>query len=188
VQARFLIKSDGTASAHEELIPVWQWCKDTGGPSVFNGADDRWGTYLQEVSDDIERAFQANQARFELDLGVRKVDVVFTVDNRIYGLQIDSQFDKQRHVRRKMLVASEKEKLMQPLAEASASDDMCAICMGEFRSTATWPVYNTPCNHVFHGCCAQVLRDRQENRCPLCRQNVDWNSLTETLWEAPAAE
>ena len=37
-------------------------------------------------------------------------------------------------------------------------DATCAVCLGEFRATATWPVVKLPCGHVFHGCCVQVRR------------------------------
>ena len=170
------------AAPSAELVPIWQWCLDTSGPNLSAAPDDRWAPYLEEVSADIERAYQANQPSFELELGVRKAIVKFSEENRIFGLQVDEQYNKQRHVRRKMLPANARHDMMHPAAAAAGDEAMCAICLSQFRHTATWPVCTLGCSHVFHGCCVQVMRERNA-KCPLCRSAVDWTSIAESPWQ-----
>ncbi len=80
VDEKFLIKIDAGATDEPSpsLVPIWQWCLDTEAVgAVFNLPDDRWATYLEETCSEIERAYQANQARFDLELGVRQATIVF---------------------------------------------------------------------------------------------------------------
>jgi len=137
-----------------------QWCMDiedfgASSTSAYNRPDERWGTYhevlnllalrvqnykywpalVQKTCEQIELAYEANQSRFDIDLGARDVTIEFCAGgslpnsirffstqsdisvpltagrgagNRIFAVQIDRVYHKQRHVRRKLVPESER--------------------------------------------------------------------------------
>lgn len=52
----------------------------------------------------------------------------------------------------------------------------CAICMCDLESTDY--LYNLKCHHVFHLDCLEKWYSRR-NRCPICRQPIDFIVTTE---------
>ncbi|KAL3118841.1 hypothetical protein niasHT_008188 [Heterodera trifolii] len=47
----------------------------------------------------------------------------------------------------------------------------CSICMEELKSTKKSKVL--PCNHALHKECLKELKNQRQNKCPICRANLD---------------
>lgn len=48
---------------------------------------------------------------------------------------------------------------------------ICAICLGEVRSTRSNPPIR--CGHIFHSHCLQEWKNQGKNTCPTCRKVFD---------------
>ena len=48
---------------------------------------------------------------------------------------------------------------------------ICAICLGEVRSTRSNPPIR--CGHIFHPHCLQAWKNQGKNTCPTCRKVFD---------------
>ena len=61
--------------------------------------------------------------------------------------------------------------------ETSFGQDTCGICLEEMRITEV--LYRAPCRHKFHKKCLEQWL-HEDNRCPLCKGQVQPNSAAET--------
>lgn len=166
----------------EGMEALWEWCHALGA-SEYDCASlplSAWGVYSAEQNSDIERALQAGGAgsHCAVTVGVREYEVAFS-PNPNFARQTDARLHKSRLVRRRVVPRAEHELALSPPAPTTTrGEDTCALCAETFADTAAMPTVEIPeCLHVFHQACAQQLVD-ENSRCPICRREVDWASLS----------
>eukprot|EP00746_Dinoflagellata_sp_MGD_P076986 gnl/MRDRNA2_/MRDRNA2_30940_c0_seq1.p1 gnl/MRDRNA2_/MRDRNA2_30940_c0~~gnl/MRDRNA2_/MRDRNA2_30940_c0_seq1.p1 ORF type:complete len:394 (-),score=83.19 gnl/MRDRNA2_/MRDRNA2_30940_c0_seq1:108-1289(-) len=174
----------GDPTAAQRLSPgdgeaaLWEWCRHVT-QSIDSLPDDAWGVYAGDINGEIEAAYLQDAESIEIEVGVRKYQIVF---GEAFGQpgtarQIDQVYRKRRHVRRRIVSVIEWDEKFQP-AETEGEDAECAICFQEFAETRTMPVLKTrECGHRFHAACIQNLIDTGAP-CPYCRCNVDWKNAS----------
>lgn len=158
---------------YRNLKPQWEWCRVVGvGVHAMNCHElplSDWGFYEVEVNQQIERAFQAGETIREIEVGARSFHVVFTETG--FANQSDPENHTRRLVRRRLVPY-----LSVPEANADRQHDVCAICTLLLGETATMPIWELPCGHIFHQVCALPIANRGDP-CPLCRASVDWQAI-----------
>eukprot|EP00929_Paragymnodinium_shiwhaense_P000932 TRINITY_DN101129_c0_g1_i1.p1 TRINITY_DN101129_c0_g1~~TRINITY_DN101129_c0_g1_i1.p1 ORF type:complete len:439 (-),score=66.97 TRINITY_DN101129_c0_g1_i1:287-1603(-) len=164
------------------VVGLWEWCRLPEIPDRHNVPGEMWGLYAAEQNDDIEAAFSSLRASVEVEIGIRKYEIIFDGDGSAFAKQVDHQLKKRRYVRRRAVTLQEKQTaLEQAAAEDVGSLDPelaemeCAICCTPFKETPTVPIVKLPpCGHCFHGACVQHLADKR-SPCPFCRGEVYWS-------------
>lgn len=157
-------------------VALWEWCRHvTHNVDVL--PNDAWGVYSQEINDEIETAYQAGTESLEIEVGVRKYEIIFGDAFGYPGTarQVDQVYRKKRHVRRRVVSEGEREERLRPV-ELQDDEAICAICCQGFAETRVMPLLKVrECGHTFHAACVQNLVDTGAP-CPYCRGNVDWQS------------
>lgn len=165
----------------EELLPRWQWCKrtnetmnlipweerTTGRASIFNVLEKDWGFYTDEVDQQIQAAHAAQEPHVDVVLCSRQYRIMFEV-NSIYAKQVDPIMRKERVARLVYMKPSVIQQRMAGEACIMSDDQVCPICLLQFRDTPTIQAVALPCGHQFHGMCIQNEADKN-HKCPYCR-------------------
>jgi len=165
------------AAAKPGTVGLWEWCRSAGFAGLGSIPDSCWGVYSGEQNEEIESAFLRGEPSVAVSIGIRSYSIVF--DTVTSGRQIDHQFKKKRHIRRRVMTLEQREEVLRAAVEALGTQDNkladadCAICCSSFAETPHMPVVRTMCGHCFHGACVQHQAD-QQSTCPLCRADVDW--------------
>jgi len=165
------------AVAKPGTVGLWEWCRSAGFAGLESVPDSCWGVYSGEQNEEIESAFLRGEPSVAVSIGIRTYRIVF--DTVTSGRQIDHQFKKKRHIRRRVMTLEQREEVLRAAVEAIGTQDTnlvdadCAICCTSFSETPHMPVVRTKCGHSFHGACVQHQAD-QRSTCPLCRADVDW--------------
>lgn len=165
------------AAAKPGTVGLWEWCRSAGFAGLDSVPDTCWGVYSGEQNEEIESAFLRCEPSVAVSIGIRSYSIVF--DTVTSGRQIDHQFKKKRHIRRRVMTVEQREEVLRAAVEALGTQDTnlvdedCAICCTSFSETPHMPIVRTMCGHAFHGACVQHQAD-QKSSCPLCRADVDW--------------
>lgn len=104
--AEDLASSASEPDSAELSLVIWQWCRGLqGDSSVVNGVDsillgdEMWSPYLEETNARIESGFKGNEGAVTVQLGQRRLSVLFTTGST-FAIQRDTQQQKERTVRR----------------------------------------------------------------------------------------
>ena len=104
--AEDLASASAPDSGAEPSLVVWQWCRgEPGDSSKVNGVDaitlgdEMWSPHLEETNARIEHGFKANQGAVTVELGRRRLSVLFTTGST-FAIQRDVEQQKERTVRR----------------------------------------------------------------------------------------
>jgi hypothetical protein len=165
----------------EEFLPRWQWCKrtnetmnlipweerTTGRASIFNVLEKDWGFYTDEVDQQIQAAHAAGEPHVDVVLCSRQYRIMFE-PNSIYAKQVDPIMRKERVARLVYMKPSVIQQRMAGEACIMSDDQVCPICLLQFRDTPTIQAFALPCGHQFHGMCIQNEADKN-HKCPYCR-------------------
>ena len=73
--------------------------------------------------------------------------------------------------------------LLTMLTRREGSQGPTAVYCSAFRAPLACHAASAPMAPYLVCAPAQVLRDRNEARCPMCRGFVDWSSISEGAWE-----
>lgn len=159
-------------STDNELIPVWKCSKKIGRSSYVT---DEWNIYSPEINQLIESKKNENISEFVIDMGAKKYKINF--QEGIYALQTCVSFNKERVMRRELMLKNEYIKYIDKLKQENNSEETCPICLDKFSESFTFTSFLTNCNHRIHDICAQVIADNPDldaRRCPICRSDVNW--------------
>lgn len=165
------------AAAQPGTVGLWEWCRSARFDGLTSVPDSCWGVYGGEQNEEIEAAFLRGEPSVAVCIGIRSYSIVF--DTVASGRQVDHQFRKKRHIRRRVMTLGQRAEVLRAAVEALGTQDSnmvdedCAICFSSFSGTPHMPVVRTRCGHCFHGACVQHQAD-QQSTCPLCRADVDW--------------
>jgi hypothetical protein len=165
----------------EELVPRWQWCKrtnetmnlipweerTTGRSTIFNVLEKDWGFYTDEVDQEIQAAHAADEPHVDVVLCSRQYRIMFQKKS-IYAKQVDPIMRKERVARLVYMKPSVIQQRMAGEACNLSDDQVCPICLLQFKDTPTIQVFALPCGHQFHSMCIQNEAD-QGHKCPYCR-------------------
>jgi hypothetical protein len=165
----------------EEPVPRWQWCKrtnetmdlipweerPTGRSTIFNVLEKDWGFYTDEVDQEIQAAHAAEEPHVDVVLCSRQYRIMFQKKS-IYAKQIDPIMRKERVARLVFMKPTVIQERMAGEACNLSDDQVCPICLLQFKDTPTIQVFALPCGHQFHGMCIQNVAD-QNQKCPYCR-------------------
>jgi hypothetical protein len=165
----------------EELLPRWQWCKrtnetldlvpweerTTGRASIFNVLEKEWGFYTDEVDQQIQAAHAAEEPHVDVVLCSRQYRIMFQKGS-IYAKQVDPIMRKERVARLVYMKPSAVQQRMVGESCTLSDDEVCPICLLQFRDTPTIQIFALPCGHQFHGMCIQNEADKN-HKCPYCR-------------------
>lgn len=189
---------DAGAAAREEAVAagdamghvaLWEWCRAARAEMLSSLPAEMWGVYVEAQNDAIEAAFRAGKSSIQIVIGIRTFEIIFEGPDR--ARQVDHALRKGRHVRRRLLLAAERDQVFEAATrgrpDEPARDEQgeeCAICCCEFSETPTLQSVCLPeCGHTFHRACIQNSADRKEP-CPLCRADINWSgALASSLEE-----
>lgn len=68
------------------------------------------------------------------------------------------------------------------LEKKNSYDDVCSICIENFKTSYYYNNIKLKCSHRYHIFCIQCIAnilDYNQHRCPLCREVIDWNNYPE---------
>lgn len=151
-------------------VPFWQWCNET---DLQKATDLSWMNYCNREQEVIELAFQDNKETINIVVGVTQLSIKFSANSTFHRqIRVLNNGDtRQRWVRRVLLSPASTLEIETHL-RSQCNDDTCAICLNDFNEEPLNPTRKLQCEHVFHALCIQMLLDRNENRCPLCRVTI----------------
>ena len=145
-------------------VAMWQWCTESSVSSDM----EKWVCYESNVNDDLEEAWtNEGSDNFECvtPVGITNKRIIVNRSNAFFRQQDTENPTNQRWVRRILMEMSD----VQSIRDSSlhnCPDDVCAICICNYKETPMIPRRTLPCNHMFHCACLAPIIDK---RCPMCR-------------------
>lgn len=149
--------------AAENIPETWQWCDKHYNYTKY-ALESNWHNFSEEISNQIEETYKH---RGSITITIGLTNYILSNFEGSYGKQENSTTGMTRVIRRGI------SKFVSKKLEENLQDELCALCMEDFKDTLHIPRKTTLCNHTFHWTCLNNYKSRDHNpRCPMCRTDI----------------
>jgi hypothetical protein len=139
---------------------------------------DDWCPYTNDVSAELEKAYQAGDAACDVLIGAVTLRICLKTGNlstREMGVQKHGH--REHFVKRMIITAKDYERKMQAYndslkekqAHALGNTNECAICLESLTDSKSVLLH---CNHLMHSLCLQAHVEANGPNCPVCKTST----------------